>query len=42
MYHGFSGTMRAIFEYRGDHPEVSAVREAQVAGMWEEEDEQAI
>lgn len=44
IYPGFSKAMRLKHEYRQLHPEVSAVRSARVASLWEElqDDEQRL
>ncbi|KAJ6521353.1 hypothetical protein DFH09DRAFT_1192826 [Mycena vulgaris] len=42
VYKGYSRSLRAIFEYRQAHPEVSAVRTARVARVGEDFDEQLV
>ncbi|KAJ7068889.1 hypothetical protein B0H15DRAFT_141365 [Mycena belliarum] len=42
MYPGYSKPIRLMYEYRRNHPEVSAVRHARVARRGEDDDEQAV
>ncbi|KAJ6584160.1 hypothetical protein DFH09DRAFT_1360049 [Mycena vulgaris] len=42
IYPGFSKVMRLKQEYRQQHPEVSAVRHARVASVWEDDDEKRV
>jgi hypothetical protein len=42
MYRGYSKPIRLKYEYRKQHPEVSAVRSARVARRGEYDDEQLV